>query len=326
VRKEQVVGDTGEADKVVEGPDESGQLETPPQTEVDPLAIAQEVDAQMSASEGGEGEPLGEEPQVLDVEGADDTTMSDPVLDALSKVPGFEKHDFKTGEDALKSFGELRGQIGQRDELAVLGQQVLPHLSDFQQWQVEQAERARAQREESAWSPPAAPETIERELAKPEDQRDPKIIEQYNAHTRYKEEKWARWTDDPRTFVAEMVTPQVQQMVRQAIDDDRYESSLRAKLDADREVVTAHEAEITGLMRAGVPAEAALELTKRRHGLMDDSGEAAKQADLEKLERKTPAGPSGVVRRLPRVVEEPDPSDPASYARLEAKKQGFALD
>ena len=319
------MGDTGDADTVVGGPEESGQPDTPPQTETDPLEVAEEVAAELGATKEAGGETPSEEPEIV-VEGAEETQITDPALDALRKVSGYENHEFKTAEDAFSSMGELRTRLSQRDELAALGQQVIPHLAEFQQWKADQVDATRREREASAWSPPELPDSVRQEGWKPEAERDPEVVRKFNDHARYVNDKWSGWTADPNSFVEEMVMPTVGRVVQQAIQDREYERGLKATLDADKEFVGANETEITKLIRGGAPVEMAVELVKLRHGEKPQVAEQAKADDLATLEGNR-AGPSPSHAEPTNVGDvEVDLHDPAQVAVAEALRLGIPLD
>lgn len=192
----------------------------------------------------------------------------DNVLEALKKLG--VQHDFKSGEDALKSFVELRRKIGERDEMAEIGRRVAPLLPRLQE---ALGQEAGEDEEVLPFDPPTASRGDYLEMQKPEDQRDGEAVKRVAAQQGYIRNKWQEWVENPYSLVNDLVMPTVHEFVQKTFEQREAREVSRKILEAESAVVQKYHQEIKGEINRGVPLQAALELVKLRHGA---GGQSAK--------------------------------------------------
>ncbi len=308
-----------------EGPDKVDETPDTGQVEPSPDSASEIAEAALKGDTGSE-EVKDEVTEAL--EGADSTVMTDPVLEAIQKDERFKGADFKSGDDALKSFAEARGALGRVDEERRIGRQFMTHSSEFEEF-LKSKEKPQEE-PEPVWNPPAMPSGIEQELAKPEDQRDPEKIRGYADRARYIQDKWGAWTEDPQKLMKDLVLPAVDRLVMERFTMRDRETSLRKVVDGSKEFLTdsANYQEVEGLSRPtheggqGVPLELAIELAQLRHGAKKEKSEEAKDADLVTLEKEQ-TGPNHVEE--PEKLADGVPQDARAIAHDALRRAGIPL-
>ena len=243
--------------------------------------------------------------------GADSTSVpaSSPAagsgfLGALTSA-GIE-HSFQSEEEAAKSYAELRGKLSERDELAKIGQQVLPHWDKVQG--VMQAATAPTP-EESAWSPPGEfnPAWMA-ELQKPEDERDPITMQKLSERLNYVGDKWQGWMHNPNSFIDQMVMPAIEKRLDAERRAGEARTSINSAITENEDVCKKYQAEISGLIGKGTPAEVAIQLYVQQDQI------AALQAGTTPAATKVPVAGQPAVANAPAsgVVQQVPQGEPAA--------------
>ncbi len=207
-------------------------------------------------------------------------------------------------DDAIKSFSELRGKIGQRDDHAALGRTVAPDMDEFREFQVARKQAAAKEQEQEkapAWSPPALPANWQHELAKPEGEQNPEVVRAVRANQQYKDEWWARMYDDPTAMVKELVSPAVEAEVGRRLSETREFDRVMAATKDDADFIETHADDIQAIMqRHGADLELATETLKSRLAAgvkaKGEKATEARKADEASLSQEVPESPEGVAR------------------------------
>jgi hypothetical protein len=249
-----------------------------------------------------EGEPPDDDPDLFGESDDDDSegegkqgVPSDPILEALSKV-GL-KHDFKTGDDAIKSLVEARKKLSTRDELAKLGEVVAPRWQEIQAYLASRAQGGQQQPTqqpaEPAWSPPQLPTGWEAEMEKPEGQRSAAIVAAVQQYEAYVRGKWTDYFRNPSRFFEEHVQPRLAEVLQareaQAQEASLTDAALQEAAQAMKDnldLVTESQEEIRKMLtdpnpmrRVTIPV--AIELIKARKQAAAADAQQAKAKDVQ---------------------------------------------
>jgi hypothetical protein len=159
---------------------------------------------------------------------------------------------------------ELRTKLSQRDDLAAIGSQVLPHINEVQELINAKGKKTSKGSEDAKdlpWNPPHEFNPAwASELAKPQEQQDPNVIRQYNELTSYVQDRWSQWMMNPSSFVQEMVAPAIQDALDQYQERAKYAEEIRSALDGNEEVALKYEADIRSAVSEGVPLSYAIRM------------------------------------------------------------------
>lgn len=194
------------------------------------------------------------------------------------KAEGFE-HSFQDAKSAAKSYVELRNKLAQRDQLAQLGQTVLPHYNKFVEWQKAQEQAKPAAKEKPLpWDPPHQFNPVWlTEMQKEEAERNPVVANQLNEYLSYTTQKWQDWMFNPNKMVEELVGPAIEARISGLQEEMRQRETVTKIVEANRELCEKYNADITQVLQAG--------------GRLEDALRMAQMADeLAKLKAGTPAG------------------------------------
>ena len=293
---------TGGEEKEGEAP-EKGQAETSPESTGTDFDAGLEA-AREAAQEPGEGE----EHETVKT-GADETTVSDPVLMAL-EAAGVE-HTFGTGADFIQSHVDLRTQQSAVDQERTVGRELMPHLADVREYLAGKQKQEVESAQKEVWDVPPMPVNHEAQIALPPEQRDPAYVDAMNKRTAYMEGKWTEYSAEPSKLFDDHFRGSVQAMIAQETARATREGALHQALDPQKEFINEHMDEVRELS-VQMPLEYAVELVKSRHGGSpadkSNASAVARKADAAKL-GKTKSGPVGVASVSEKVSEEEPESD-----------------
>jgi len=306
-----VVGEPVIEDKPSETPEETGEVSEAPSEPSPEEIVQEEVAAAEPAPEGNEDE----EQEV--VQGADDTSIApstDPVMTAFKER--YPDATFKDKDELFDSFENLRTRLSQRDEDAVYGREVRSHGDAYDRFR-ESLEKEQA--EKTGFVPPEMPVGMHLELQKPEAERDPQKVEQYNSRQRYIGDRWAEWMTEPNKMLSELVLPAVEKMTGEMFAMQSRKLELKAALEPHNEYINKYGPEILEMSKR-MPVEEAIELHQLRRGTKPVQAAQARNADAAKIASSKKSGPrvSEPGRRPPK--ETVNLSDPASIMRAELAK------
>lgn len=320
-------GETGVPDNLNQPPAAAaGQGEESPaesQSVLDELAkMGAELDGELTdmsvRGEGGEaGEAAGGgEPAAAEGSG----TPEAPWAEKLKELG--QEHSFSSDADLAAAYAEMRTKLSQRDQMAKLGEMMLPHMDKLSQVMSSQEQQKGP---EPVWNPPPLPVGAAEELAKPEDQRDPQVMAAVNAHRRYAEAKWQKWTSDPGSFVQDLVIPAVKQEIQASMQGATTEARHKQIIAANRDFLSDQKnmSVVLGMVQDEmVPLERAIQLAKYMTGVSKVEAAAARQNDV-KVPTAGAVAASGVApTSTPRKA---DPSDPVALAMEVARQMGVKL-
>lgn len=215
---------------------------------------------------------------------AEDVPSDDPVLARLVDA-GLPVNKYKTGEDAVKGLIEGYNKLGERDEMAKLGEEYL-HLQQAPQFQqavsLMQQQSAQPQAGPGGWSPPPWTDNDERMLlaeAKSQgasinsledlQQLNSPLARKYLDHSTYTEGFWRTKMKDTNAFlqfVWDGLQPHLQQLAVNQAEADKLSGYLTENQeDWDNDAFS---------LISQRPAEATIELARVRKELAQLKGQA----------------------------------------------------
>jgi hypothetical protein len=243
----------------------------------------------------------------------------DPVLGAL-KTAGIE-HTFTSGEEFVKSYDNLRKQVGGFDQERAIGREVGADLAAFREWKAEQVKAQEAEERKKAWDVPPLPGNFEAQMALPAEQRDPAFVVAASARARYLNDKWAGYTEDPGLFVQDHVEPVVDAKIEAKFREMERTQYLTKELTPHKDFVAKNYDAIQELVGA-MPLEYAVELLRLREQTKASDGKQASEAAKAKDEESfavTKTGPVGLADVGPQKDEL---KDFRAIAQAEAERLG----
>lgn len=289
---------------------------TPEEGKVEPEPKAEETDADFGSDIGKEAEK-GAEDAVLKT--GEETVVADPVLGALAEA-GIQ-HTFKSGKEFLTSYGDLRTKVSSMDQERAIGQQVMPHLTEFRQFQEDKRKQEAVEKEKTAWSPPPRPANYETQMGLEAEKRDPVFIEAMNNRARYLQEKWDAYTENPKAMFDDHFAGEVDTRIAAALNSMARDQELHEILDPQKGFIMQNYEAVKDLAQE-MPLEHAVELVKLRalHGgtAAETASAAAKAKDVGELAAAKTA-PLGVAKTTPAEDEAVDYRAVGQQALAEAK-------
>jgi len=315
------VGELVSEDKLSEAPEDTGEASEAPSApnpeELMHEAIEAEEKTEAAEAPAPEAEGGDEEAVVV---GTDDTSMApstDPIIEALKADPRFASSTFDSKETFFDSVHQLRSALSQRDEDAILGREVKGNWDDFQKFQESQQQ----EQSKAAFNPPPMPIGMDVELQKPEAERDPVKVEQYNARTRYNNDRWSEWMQEPNKLLSDLILPAVEKLTGEMLATQNRRTQLESELKPHTDYINQHGAEITQIMQSeGVTnAKVALELHQLRSGTKPVEAAKARKADAARIAGDSKGPRVSAPARRPAATEV-NLLDPQSIVRAELEK------
>jgi hypothetical protein len=237
------------------------------------------------------------------------------------------EHTFDSAEALAESYVNLRSKISQRDQMAQLGQLVLPHMDKVSKLLGQSQEESPAA-PKPGWNPPELLPGAALELMKPEAERDPKLAASAQAFQDYVQTHWQGWMADPGKFYDDVIKPRVQAEMQQVAAVSQADAANRKLVAQHAEYLKdpQHKSEVLGFVRDDqMGLDRAIQLSK----LLTKERAAASAA----AKANATASPSPVKSLVPPEGttaantggQKVDTSDPLALALATAKQMGVSL-